>query len=368
MPPDERLPIERIQVSAYRIPVSDVPESDGTLSWTATTLVVVDLRAGGLDGFGYTYGDPSVATAIAGKLAGVLEGRDAAAVGACHAAMRGALRNDGREGIAAMAVSAIDVALWDLLARRAGLPLGLVLGQVHETVAVYGSGGFTSLDDDRLVEQAQGLVEETGTDLVKIKIGRDTRRDVERLDRLHHALPHRVRLMVDANGAYARKPALAMAEHCADMGVVWFEEPVSSDDLEGLALLVDRAPAPIEIAAGEYGWDPGYFRRMLAAGAVDVLQADATRCGGITGFLAAAALAQAFEVPLSAHCAPSLHVPLMAASAQTRHIEWFHDHVEIERRLFDGFPRPVDGQVGFDRSRCGLGVTFKRQDAARFAL
>jgi L-alanine-DL-glutamate epimerase-like enolase superfamily enzyme len=367
MPPD-RAPIDRVDVAAFRIPVTDIPESDGTLSWTATTLVTAEVRAGGVTGFGYTYGSEAVASAIAGKLAGVLEGRDAGRVGACHAAMRGALRNDGREGIAAMAVSAVDVALWDRLAKAAGLSLGLMIGQAHETVAVYGSGGFTSLPDDRLVEQAQGFVADTGAELVKIKIGRDTRRDVERLDRLHHALPHQVRLMVDANGAYARKPALAMAEHCADMGVVWFEEPVSSDDLAGLALLVERAPTPVEIAAGEYGWDPGYFRRMLAAGAVDVLQADATRCGGVTGFLAAAALAQAFEVPLSAHCAPTLHAPLTCAAANARHIEWFHDHAEIERRLFDGFPRPTGGRVGFDAGRPGLGIEFKRQDAARFAL
>src|SRR3954453_9724045 len=118
-------------------------------------------------------------------------------------------------------------------------------------------------------------------------------------------------LFVDANGAYTRKQALAEAAAFGEHGVSWFEEPVSSDDLDGLRLLRDRGPAGMAIAAGEYGHDAAYFRRTLEACAVDVLQADATRCGGITGFMQAVALCEAYGVPLSSHCAPSLHLPLM---------------------------------------------------------
>ena len=116
---------------------------------------------------------------------------------------------------------------------------------------------------------------------------------------------------------------------------------MSSDDLDGLRLLRDRAPAGMEIAAGEYGYDPFYFRRMLEAGAVDVLQADATRCGGITGFLKAAAIADASHMPLSAHTAPALHLHVCCAAPRLRHLEWFHDHVRIEQVLFDGAPTPA---------------------------
>ncbi|HEX4296929.1 MAG TPA: enolase C-terminal domain-like protein, partial [Devosia sp.] len=175
-------------------------------------------------------------------------------------------------------------------------------------------------------------------------------------------------LFVDANGAYDRKQALDFAHSFADLGVSWFEEPVSSDDLAGLKLLRDRAPPGMEIAAGEYGYDPFYYRRMLEAGAVDVLQADATRCGGYTGFLKAATLADAWSVPLSAHTAPALHLPVCCAAPRLRHIEWFHDHARIEAMLFDGAPMPADGTIAPDLDRPGHGLTFRHKEAERFAL
>jgi L-alanine-DL-glutamate epimerase-like enolase superfamily enzyme len=129
----------------------------------------------------------------------------------------------------------------------------------------------------------------------------------------------------------------------------------------------DRAPAGMDIAGGEYGYEPFYFRRMLEAGAVDVLQADATRCGGYTGFLRAAALADAFGIPLSSHCAPALHLPVCCAAPRLRHMEWFHDHVRIERAVFDGAPVPRDGAIEPDLERAGHGLAFKLKDAQRLA-
>ena len=146
-----------------------------------------------------------------------------------------------------------------------------------------------------------------------------------------------------------------MAEALRRAGRDWFEEPVSSDDLDGLRLLRDRAPAGMEIAAGEYGYDLPYFRRMLEAGAVDVLQADATRCAGITGFLRVGALCEARSLPLSAHCAPSLHVHPAARCAGFRHLEYFHDHDRIEHMLFDGALTPVDGALRPDLPAPGTG-------------
>jgi len=159
-----------------------------------------------------------------------------------------------------------------------------------------------------------------------------------------------------------------MADEFAALGVSWFEEPVTSDDLAGLRLLRDRAPARMDITAGEYGYDAWYFRAMLEAGAVDVLQADATRCAGVTGFMRAAALCEAFQVPLSSHCAPSLHVHACCAATPVRHLEYFFDHVRIEQMLFDGAARARDGMVSPDRTRPGLGLMFKRADAARYAV
>src|SRR5262249_15008338 len=198
--------------------------------------------------------------------------------------------------------------------------------------------------------------------------GREPARDLERVRAARRAIGPDVRLFVDANGAYTRKQALAQAARFADLDVCWFEEPVSSDDPEGLRLLRDRAPAGMDIAAGEYGDDLPYFVRMLEAGAVDCLQVDASRCAGITEFLRVAALCEARSLPLSSHTAPALHLHVCAALAATRHMEYFHDHVRIERMLFDGAVAPVGGRLAPDLSRPGLGLEFKRADAARYEV
>jgi L-alanine-DL-glutamate epimerase-like enolase superfamily enzyme len=280
--------------------------------------------------------------------------------------MVGRVRNLGWRGVAACAISALDTALWDLKARLLDVPLVRLLGRARYAVPIYGSGGFTSYDDARLAAQLGGWVHEDGCRWVKMKIGSEPRRDLTRMRAARAAIGD-AELMIDANGALDRQPALAMAACAADLGVTWFEEPVSSDDLAGLCLLRDRSPVGLEIAAGEYGYDPFYFRRMLGAGAVDVLQADATRCGGYTGFLRAAALCDATPLPLSAHTAPAIHLPVCCAAPRLRHLEWFHDHVRIERMLFDGAPVPHGGAISPDLTAPGNGLTFRRADAERFA-
>jgi L-alanine-DL-glutamate epimerase-like enolase superfamily enzyme len=353
-------------VAAFRIP-TDGPESDGTFVWQSTTLVVVDVEAGGVRGCGYSYADLATALLVRDMLGRLVLGRDAMAVPAAWAALVAEVRNVGRRGIASMAISAIDSALWDLKARLLAVPLATLLGTVRDRVPVYGSGGFTSYDIGRLEAQLGGWVE-AGIPRVKMKVGREPGADVGRVHAARKAIGPDAELFVDANGAYTRKQALAFAEAFADARVSWFEEPVSSDDLHGLRLLRDRGPAGMDIAAGEYGYESFYFERMLEAGAVDVLQADATRCAGITGFLQAGALCEAFGLPLSAHTAPALHVHPGCALGRVRHLEYFHDHARIEQMLFDGARDPVDGTLAPDLSRPGLGLELKRADAARYAL
>ncbi len=357
--------IERVSARAFRIP-TDAPEADGTIAWNATTLVTVEVEAAGRNGLGYSYADGAAAALANHLLADVLGGADAFAIPRLNAAMVRAVRNIGRPGIAACAISAADVALWDLKARLLDLPLVQLLGQQRDHVAIYGSGGFTSYAPDRLTAQLGGFVERDGCGAVKMKVGSVPADDLARVRAARQAIGT-AELFVDANGAYSRKQALDFAEQFAALGVRWFEEPVSSDDLEGLRLLRDRAPAVMEIAAGEYGYEPFYFRRMLEAGAVDVLQADATRCGGYTGFLKAAALADAFALPLSAHTAPALHLPICCAAPRLRNLEWFYDHVRIERMVFDGAPVPCHGAIRPDLAQAGHGLVFKQKDAERLA-
>jgi L-alanine-DL-glutamate epimerase-like enolase superfamily enzyme len=318
-------------------------------------------------GLGYTYADTATARLIHDLLADVVLGRDAMAVPGTWAAMIHAIRNLGRPGVVSMAISAVDAALWDVKARLLDLPLVSLLGAVRECVPVYGSGGFTSYSVAQLQTQLAGWVAE-GMTRVKMKIGTHPTEDRDRVRAARAAIGPEVELFVDANGAYSRQQALAFAEIFAEYDVRWFEEPVSSDDLEGLRLLRDRAPAGMEITAGEYGYDLFYFRRMLDAGAVHVLQADATRCAGITSFLRVGALCEARPVPLSAHCGPSLHAQPCCALTPVRHVEYFHDHARIEQMLFDGALRPVNGVLSPDLSRPGLGLEFKRADAARYTV
>jgi L-alanine-DL-glutamate epimerase-like enolase superfamily enzyme len=358
--------VASLRVSAYRIP-TDLPESDGTYRWNATDIVIVEIAAGGCTGLGYTYGHPCIAPLIRDHFTDLLLRRSALDIAAAHSALLASLRNAGRPGIGAMAVAAVDIALWDLKARLLEIPLADLLGRAREAVPVYASGGFTSYDARRLGAQLAGWAEQ-GFSSAKIKIARHPEQDEERLRAARDALGPAIELLVDANGAYRRKQALAWMERLRDYGVTWLEEPVSSDDPAGLHLLRDRAPPGLEVAAGEYGYEPAYFLRLLEAGAVDVLQADATRCGGISGFLAAGALCDAAGIDLSSHTAPAAHLHAACALPALRHMEWFHDHARIEALLFDGAAAPVAGRLAPDPARPGHGLTFKRQDAAAYAV
>ena len=358
--------VEQVAVSAYRIPTDAPNESDGTLVWRETTLVVVEIRAGGHTGIGYTYADVATARLIHEHLANVVCGTDPTAINARWMELVAQVRNLGWSGVASMAISAIDVALWDLKARLLELPLVTLLGACRDGAPVYGSGGFTSYSPERLQAQLAGWVD-AGIPRVKMKVGRDAVADVSRVAAARAAIGTDAELFVDANGAYDRKLALAQAERFAGEGVTWFEEPVVYWDLDGLRLCRDRAPAGMEISVGEYGYTPFDFQRTLDAQAVDVLQADATRCGGITGLLLVDALCESRGLPLSTHCAPSLHAHPACALKRLRHVEYFHDHVRIEHMLFDGALTPEHGELCPDPARPGLGLELRRADARKFA-
>lgn len=358
--------VEKVDVSAYSIP-TDVPEGDGTLRWDSTTLIVCEIHAGGRIGLGYTYGAKATASVADDLATRRLIGRAAVNIPELHAAMVEQVRNDGSRGIASMAISVLDVALWDLKAKLLGCSVVDLFGAAQTGVAAYGSGGFTTYNNQQLASQLSGWIA-AGFKSVKMKIGAEPAADVERVRVAREAIGAKADLFVDANGAFGSRNAIAFAKQFEEFGVTWFEEPVSSDDLDGLRRVRDRAPNAMEIAAGEYGYDSLYFRRMLEAEAVDVLQLDATRCKGFTGFLEGTAIAASFGCPLSAHCAPSLHMHVACAIPRFRHVEYFHDHARIEEMLFDGFIAPKDGELRPDRSRPGIGLVFKHRDAERFLV
>jgi L-alanine-DL-glutamate epimerase-like enolase superfamily enzyme len=352
-----------VEARAYRVP-TDRPEGDGTFAWDSTTIVVVEVRAGDRTGTGWTYAPAAAVAVVEELLAPVLAGVDALAPAAAQEAMLRAVRNAGRAGLVATAISAVDVALWDLCARLHDVPLTRLWGASSTGVEAYGSGGFTTYDDQTLCEQLSGWVE-LGLRKVKIKIGesRGTRvpRDLARSDLARRTVGDDVDLFVDANGAYSVGQACRMGIRLDALGVTWFEEPVSSDDLPGLRRVRESIAA--DVTAGEYGYDVDYFARMAEAQAVDCLQVDVTRCGGYTAWLAVAAVASVHHLDLSGHCAPYLSLPVAAATTRLRHLEWFHDHVRIEQRFFEGCADPVGGLLAVPEGP-GHGLTFRPDVAA----
>ncbi|MBP0456851.1 enolase C-terminal domain-like protein [Streptomyces montanisoli] len=360
--------VDAVRVHAFKVP-TDGPggrEQDGTLEWDATTMVLVEVDGGGTTGIGYTYGDVTVASFIESTLVPVLTGCDALAPPAAWHSMFTAIRNAGRPGVGAMAVSAADTALWDLKARLLGLPVFQTLPAFHDRVPVYGSGGFTNYPLDRLAEQLSGWAGQ-GIGRVKLKTSRDPGQDPARLDAVRKAVGDDCELFTDANGALSAKDAVYWAHRFAEQwGVTWFEEPVSSDDLEGLRSVREKAPGGIEVAAGEYGFVLRDFAGLVTPRAVDCLQADVTRCGGITGLLHVSGLAAAHHIDLSAHCAPALSAHAFCAVDRLRHLEYFHDHVRFERLLFEGTLDPEGGALRPDPGRPGFGLDVRWADAERY--
>ena len=320
------------------------------------------MEAAGTRGLGYTYASAAAARLVLDVIAPKVEGLSPFDTRRIYVKACGAVRNQGRSGIAAMAISAVDIAAWDLKAKLLGVPLAKLLGTVREEVPAYGSGGFTSYSEEQLREQLGRWAEE-GFPAVKMKVGREPARDLARVRAARQAIGRKCELFVDANGAWSRKEALRFARLFEEQGVSWLEEPVVKTDGEGLRLLRDRAP--MEVTGGEYAWAPEELRSLVNQ--LDVVQADASRCGGITGFCEAHALVRAHELPMSCHCAPSLHVALGCALPGVRHLEWFFDHQRIERMFFEGAPRPERGMLRPDLSRPGLGLELRHEDARRFA-
>jgi L-alanine-DL-glutamate epimerase-like enolase superfamily enzyme len=356
--------IDAVECTVIDVPTERRPETDGTARWSSTTMVLAHVRAGGVEGIGYSYVSGAAATLIRETLGPAIEGGDAYATPALAIRMMRAIRNHGQRGIGACAVSAVDIALWDLRAKLLDVPVSLLFGTARDSIPVYASGGFTSTPHDELADEIERYVD-AGYTRIKIKVGQPVHAALERIALVRQVAGPHIALMIDGNGAYDRKEALRLAASAERYGVSYFEEPVSSDDLAGLRAIRDHIS--LDIAAGEYGYDTPYFRDMLAASAVDILQADATRCRGFSGFLQADALCDAFGTPLSAHCAPALHVHVARASRRLVHVEHFYDHVRIENMLFDGAPVLEQGALVCDWRRSGLGLALRAREAKRFA-
>lgn len=359
--------ISELTCRVYTVP-TDQPEADGTLAWSATTVVTVEVRSAGTVGLGWTYASSACKDVAEQQLRQAVVGADCFDIAGMHENMVRLCRNLGRPGIVACAVSAVDIALWDLKARVLGLALSDLFGRCRSSIPVYGSGGFTTYDEETSRSQLKHWTEELGMTRVKIKIGEswghNEARDLTRVAQARELIGEGAELFVDANGGYTRKQAIRLGRAMvAESKVSWFEEPVSSDDLAGLREVRDQTAC--DVAAGEYGYDESYFARMVAAGAVDCLQVDVTRCGGYTSWLRAAAIAGANGLQVSAHCAPNLHAHVAAAVPNLRHVEYFHDHERVDPMLFEGCIVACGGEMQLGSDGPGHGMRLKDAEELR---
>ena len=354
----------KVQATAFRFPTC-APEADGTLAWDATTVVAVELETDAATGLGWTYSTAAAAQIVRDHLAPAVEHIDPMNIPAAWEAMHRATRNLGTRGVVAQAISAVDIASWDLKARLVDVPLADLLGRARDAVPVYGSGGFTTMADAQLEQEVKGWAA-MGCTAMKVKIaqswGAAVERDLARVRAVRTVAGDGVSLMADANGGYSRGQARRVGAALDELGVVWFEEPVSSDDVEGLRAVRDSVRC--DVAAGEYAADLYDVARLCPV--VDCLQLDVTRCGGYTGFLRGAAIAAAHNLEVSAHCAPALHAPIAVAVPNVRHVEWFADHARLEPNLVDGVPTVHDGVIR-PAATAGHGMSIRsdaRHDAA----
>ncbi len=237
----------------------------------------------------------------------------------------------GRAGITQLALAAVDIALWDLKAKAAGLPLWRLLGgNLPNGIPAYNTdGGWLNLSQQQLVDNCRRFVEEDGFPGVKIKVGKpNPSQDVERVEAVRRAIGNGIRLMVDANGRCSLPEALTLGRHFDDLGVAWFEEPLWYDDVEGHKRLAQSMRTPI--ALGEQLYSVDAFNAFTSAQAVHYLQPDATRLGGITEWWQVADLARAHRLPVAPHIGDMMQVHLHLALAHPsctilEYIPWTRD-------------------------------------------
>jgi L-alanine-DL-glutamate epimerase-like enolase superfamily enzyme len=357
------------EITDFRATVFKIPtetfEADGTFEWDSTTLLLVELCANGKWGLGYTYGHRCLAMLVEDLMKKCVAGQNAFDIPLIWENLLHQIRNNGEVGLTAMGISAIDHALWDLKAKCLDVSLCELLGRVRDHVPVYGSGGFTNYSDDQLRVQLSNWLE-LGISRFKIKVGRDIERDLDRVRKARQIIGDHAELFVDANGAYDFQTALKISHEFARSGVSWYEQPILPSDLEALEELKRRLPPGMNLASGEYIYDLSELSYRLKFRAQHFIQLDSTRCKGITGFVKAVNSCELSDVPVSSHCAPSLHVALGCAFKNFKHIEYFFDHSRIENLIFTGVPQVQNGCLSPQTSKPGNGLELNRSVAEKY--
>ena len=332
-----------------------VPPTPGAKG-RSTVFVHIDTDDG-FTGFSYLNAPSAIRSLITAELKPLLVGQDPFDTERLWTDMFWKVRGYGRKGLAFQAISGIDVALWDIKGKALGQPLYRILGAAHESVPVYGSGGWTHFTTEELVAEQSGYVE-MGFPRVKMKVGKDfgmdERADIERVDAVRKAVGDDVEIFIDANNGYYAKQAIRMSREFEAFGVAWFEEPVLADDIDGLAA-VSRA-TNIPVATGEHEYTKYGFKDLIARGGADIVQPDIGRVGGVTEWMKVSHLAHAFNLPVAPHAYSLLHLHCTMATPNLKVVEILGAEMEQWDFLFEEVPRPVNGQWKPFDHKPGIGL------------
>ncbi|MFE4830640.1 mandelate racemase/muconate lactonizing enzyme family protein [Streptomyces sp. NPDC056672] len=359
--------ISAVRLSLVRLPLH-APISDAKVltgrqkPLTEIAFLFAEITTeGGHEGIGFGYskraGGPGL-YAHAREIAPELIGEDPSDTGRLWQKLVWAGASMGRSGLTTQAIAAFDIALWDLKARRAGLPLAKLLGAHRDSVRCYNtSGGFLSMPLDQVLENA-GLALARGIGGIKIKVGQpDGRSDLRRVEAVREHLGDDVPLMVDANQQWDRTTAARMGRALEEFGLTWIEEPLDAYDAEGHAALAASLDTPV--ATGEMLTSVAEHTGLIMTGATDLIQPDAPRVGGITPFLRIMALADHKSLGMAPHFAMEIHLHLAAAYPRATWVE----HFEWLEPLFNERLELRGGRMTVP-SRPGLGLSLSDQAAA----
>jgi len=360
--------VTKVQTRIVRVPADEALAGGPTQP--GATRDFVTLRVGtdaGIEGIGYTFFGAALTGALKAAVDALGElaiGEDPMRTEAVTAKLRTAAAGSGPGGILTLALSAIDIALWDIRGKALNLPLWQMVGGHRERVPTYASGALMrTFPLEHLVQAAPRLVEKGFRQMkTQLALPGDTSPaiEVDRIRKVRESIGPGIDLMCDINQRWRVEQAIDIGSRIKDVRLFWLEDVTTADDYQGLARVADALTTPV--CGGEYLYGPAPFRQMLEARSVDIVMIDLMRAGGITQWLKIAGMAEAYNLPVVSHLVPEIHVHLIAAIPNGLTVEY----MPWTFKIFEEVPVPANGELAVPRGP-GLGLKFDETALKRYA-
>jgi L-talarate/galactarate dehydratase len=350
--------IQQLETKVVRLPLEEPLAGAPPYPAMMRDFVTIQVRTDdGIEGIGLTAFGGRLMRALKAAVedfGALVIGEDPLRAEAIMAKLRAAAAPCGPGGIVTLALSAIDIALWDIRGKAAGVPLARLLGGLRDRVPAYASGAMMRTTPLDQLERAAAVLVGKGFRQIKSQMAVDgltPAQEVERMRAIRNAVGPDIALMVDINQRWSVHEAISIGQRVEDLGLAWLEDPTAPDDHEGLAEIAAALATPV--CAGEYLYDIEPHRRSLTQRSVDIVMIDLLRVGGITSWMKVAAMAEAFNRPVVSHLLPEIHVHLVAAAPNGLVVEY----MPWTRRLFEDPPMVEKGEMTVPAA-AGLGLKF----------